>query len=113
VASRASPVLSCSTVFRDDPQIEPEANEESAKFPGVAEHDTKLAEVLWGCGLRIARSISASESHAEKAFFRYKTIFGERLRAKRDEAQKREAAFGSAVLNRMRELARPQSYPVG
>ena len=69
MAGRASPVLSCSTVFRDDRQIEPEANEESAKFLGVADHDTKLAEVLWGCGLRIARSVSVSKSHAENVFF--------------------------------------------
>ena len=52
------------------------------------------------------------QSHAENAFFRYKTTFGGRLRAKRDEAQKREAALGCTVLNRMRELGRPQSYPV-
>jgi len=53
------------------------------------------------------------QSHAENVFFRYKTMFGGRLRARRDEAQQREAALGCAVLNRMRELGRPPSYPVG
>ena len=53
------------------------------------------------------------QSHAENAFLRYKTVLGGRLRARRDEAQQREAALGCAVLNRMRELGRPQSYPVG
>ena len=53
------------------------------------------------------------QSHAENAFFRYQTIFGGRLRTKKEEAQKREAALGCAVLNRMLELGRPQSYPVG
>jgi len=52
------------------------------------------------------------QSHAANVFFRYQTIFGGRLRAKREEARTREAAIGCAVLNRMRELGRPQSYPV-
>jgi hypothetical protein len=52
------------------------------------------------------------QSHAENAFFRYKTILGGQLRAKRPEAQKREAAIGCAVLNRLLELGHPQSYPV-
>jgi hypothetical protein len=53
------------------------------------------------------------ENHAENVFSRYQTILGGRLIAKREEAQNREAAIGCAVLNRMRELGRPQSYPVG
>ena len=44
--------------------------------------------------------------------YRYKTIIGGRLRAKRDEAQEREAEIGCAILNRMREMGRPLSYPV-
>ncbi len=53
------------------------------------------------------------QSHAENVFFRYQTILGGRLRAKRGEAQEREAAIGCAVLNRMRALGRPQSYAIG
>jgi len=41
------------------------------------------------------------QSHAENAFYRYKRIIAERLRAKNDDAQKREAAIGCAILNRM------------
>ena len=52
------------------------------------------------------------QSHAENVFFRYKSILGGRLSSRRTEAQEREAAIGCAVLNRMRELGRPQSYPV-
>ena len=52
------------------------------------------------------------QSHAENVFFRYQTILGGRLSAKRTESQEREAAIGCAVLNKMRELGRPQSYPV-
>lgn len=52
------------------------------------------------------------QSHAENAFFRYQSVLGGRLRAKSGEAQEPEAAIGCAVLNRMRELGRPESYPV-
>jgi hypothetical protein len=53
-----------------------------------------------------------AQSHAENAFSRYKRTFGGVLRAKRDEAQKREASIACGLLNRMRELGRPQSSPV-
>jgi len=53
------------------------------------------------------------QSHAENAFYRYKRIIGERLRAKNDDAQKREAAIGCAILNRMLEMGQPLSYEVG
>ena len=52
------------------------------------------------------------QAYAENAFSRYKRTFGGGLRAKRDEAQEREASLACQLLNRMRELGRPQSYPV-
>ncbi len=53
------------------------------------------------------------QSHAENAFYRYKRIIGGWLRAKNDDAQKREAAIGCAILNRMLEMGEPLSYAVG
>ncbi len=53
-----------------------------------------------------------AQSHAENAFSRFKRTFGGGLRAKRDEAQEREASLACELLNRMRELGRPQSCPV-
>jgi hypothetical protein len=53
-----------------------------------------------------------AQSHAENAFSRYKRTFGGGLRAKRAEAQEREAALACGLLNRMRALGRPQSLPV-
>ena len=53
-----------------------------------------------------------AQSHAENAFSRFKRIFGGGLRAKRDASQEREAALACKLLNRMRELGRPQSYVV-
>ena len=53
-----------------------------------------------------------AQSHAENAFARFKRRFGDRLRAKRDEAQEREASLACQLLNQMLELGRPQPYPV-
>ena len=53
------------------------------------------------------------QSHAENAIYRYKKIIGGRMRTKNDDAQKREAAIGCAILNRMLEMGGPLSYAVG
>jgi hypothetical protein len=52
------------------------------------------------------------QAHAENVFSRFKRTFGDRLRAKRDESQAREASLACELLNRMLELGRPLSYPV-
>jgi hypothetical protein len=52
------------------------------------------------------------QSHAENAVSRYKRMISGRLLSKRDEAQKREALIACSILNRMREMGRPQSYVV-
>jgi hypothetical protein len=52
------------------------------------------------------------QAHAENAFSRFKRTFGDRLRAKRDESQEREASLACELLNQMLGLGRPQSHPV-
>jgi hypothetical protein len=52
------------------------------------------------------------QAYAENVFSRFKRTFGDRLRAKRDESQEREASLACELLNRMLEPGRPQSYPV-
>ena len=52
------------------------------------------------------------QAHAENVFSRFKRTFGDRLRAKRDEAQERETSLACELLNRMLELGRLLSYPV-
>jgi hypothetical protein len=49
----------------------------------------------------------------ENAFFRYKSILGDRLRARHPEAQQVEAALACSALNRMLETGRPASNAVG
>lgn len=51
-------------------------------------------------------------SLVECAFFRLKTIFTDRLRAKRMETQSAEARIRCLAMNRMSKLAMPESYPV-
>ena len=49
----------------------------------------------------------------ENAFFRYKSIVGDCLRARSSSGQRREAVLACNVLNRMTELGRPVSYRIG
>jgi Transposase DDE domain len=53
-----------------------------------------------------------AQAYAENVFARLKRTFGDRLRAKREASQEREAALACQLLNRMRELGRPQSYAI-
>jgi hypothetical protein len=53
-----------------------------------------------------------AQAHAENTFSRCKRTFGSRLWAKRDKSQERETAIACELLDQMRELGRPQSYPV-
>ncbi len=48
----------------------------------------------------------------ENAFFRYKSIIGDRLRARHPESQEAEALIACNILNRMFELGRPNSFAV-
>ncbi len=53
------------------------------------------------------------QSTVENAFFRYKSIIGDRLRARAQKGQETEATIACNVLNRMTELGRPTSYSIG
>jgi hypothetical protein len=46
----------------------------------------------------------------ENTFFRYKSIIGDRLRARHPRSQEAEAVIACNILNRMAELGRPQSF---
>ena len=49
----------------------------------------------------------------ENAFFRYKSIIGDGLRARSPAGQGSEAVLGCEILNRMTALGRPVSYRLG
>ena len=53
------------------------------------------------------------QARVENAFFRYKSIIGDRVRARGERRQKTEAAIACNILNRMTGLGRPVSYPIG
>jgi IS5 family transposase len=50
------------------------------------------------------------QARVENTFFRYKTIIGDRLRARHPESQEAEALIACNILNRMFELGRPKSF---
>ena len=53
------------------------------------------------------------QARVENAFFRYKSIISDRLRARHPMAQDTEAALACNILNRMTELGRPASFAIG
>ena len=53
------------------------------------------------------------QARVENTFFRYKTIIGDRLRARHPESQRREAPIACNILNRMAALGPPESFAIG
>ena len=53
------------------------------------------------------------QGRVENAFFRYKSIIGDGLRARSPARQGSEVVLGCEILNRMTELGRPVSYRIG
>ena len=53
------------------------------------------------------------QARVENSFFRYKSVFGGDLKARHSKVERREAAIGCHILNRMAELGRPSSYALG
>ena len=53
------------------------------------------------------------QSRVENAFFRYKSIIGDGLRARSPAGQGSEVVLGCEILNRMTALGRPVSYRIG
>ena len=53
------------------------------------------------------------QSRVENAFFRYKSIIGDGLRARSPAGQGSEVVLGCEILNRMTDLGRPVSYRIG
>ena len=53
------------------------------------------------------------QARGENAVFRYKSIIGDRLRARTPRGQEAEARLACNVLNRMTDLGQPASYGIG
>ncbi|MHC4515357.1 MAG: IS5 family transposase [Planctomycetota bacterium] len=52
------------------------------------------------------------QARGENAFFRFKTMLGDRMRARGTDAQAVEARLACNILNQMTELGRPESYAI-
>ena len=53
------------------------------------------------------------QARMENAFFRYKLIIGESLRARSRAGQETEAILACNILNQMTQRGRPASYAIG
>ncbi len=95
--------------------IPPRKTASTSKSTGgaLAQRDAaieRIAEV----GRRQWRKESGAhqQARAENGMFRYKRILGDGLRARRLEAQQREAMIGVNAINRMTQLGMPKSVAV-
>ena len=65
-------------------------------------------------GIKNGRQLQLDNTHqqarVENAFFRYKSIIGEALRARTLGGQMMESLVACQVLNQMTGLGRPESY---
>lgn len=99
--------------------IPPDKNAKEQKrgwIPGLKERDRAIRRIqelgsegrsLWKKEVGYHR-----RSRVETLMFRYKTILGERLTARREWTQATEVSIKLDALNRMTELGMPQSYKV-
>ena len=53
------------------------------------------------------------QARVENTFFRYKSIIGDRLRARTPRGQMAEALLACNELNAMTKMGRPDSYAIG
>jgi hypothetical protein len=53
------------------------------------------------------------QARVENTFFRYKSIIGDRLRARHPKSQEIEAIIACNILNRMIAIGRPESFAIG
>ncbi len=53
------------------------------------------------------------QARVDNAFFRYKSIIGDRLRGRHPKVQEAEALLACNILNRMTDLGRSASYAIG
>ena len=62
---------------------------------------------------RVGVIVAHALTRVENAFFRYKSIIGDRLRARSRGGRVAESVVACNVLNQMTELGRPESYSIG
>ena len=70
----------------------------------------RLAVMMY---VRYPLSLRQVEDLLQNAFFGYKSIIGDGLRARSPAGQGSEAVLGCEILNRMTALGRPVSYRIG
>ena len=91
------------------------ANVISPRGAAVARAGSDDQRWVKALGRRRWKKASGDHQHArvENAFFRYKSILGDRLRARSRGGRVAESVVACNVLNQMTELGRPESYSIG
>ena len=82
-------------------------NPRSSARDGTISRISKLGRRRWKKEVGYHR-----QARVENAFFRYKSMLGDRLRCRTRAAQAVESVLACHVLNRMTELGRPESFAI-
>ena len=82
-------------------------NPQSSARDGTIRRISKIGRRRWKKEVGYHR-----QARVENAFFRYKSILGDRLRSRTRAAQAVESVLACNVLNRMTELGRPESCAI-
>ena len=94
----------------DDSLVAAGAPEGAALAP---EQVLLLERLTWACGHAAATSRRANLRSVLNAFFRYKSIIGDSLRACSAAGRGTEVDLACNILNQMTGLGRPMSYRIG
>ena len=95
--------------------IPPSTTETSSRKPrACASPRNRTIERVQEIGRRAWKKEAGynQQARVENAFFRYKTIVGDRLRARSETGRRAEARIACEVLNRMTALGRPESVAI-
>ena len=93
---------------RKDAKIEQHGNRKAQPLP----RDETIRTIRKRAVERGKNQRLSSPLHRRNQIGRYKQILGDTLRARTLPHQQTETRVGCAVLNRMRALAKPESYPI-
>ena len=92
--------------------VPPRKTATRSRQPGARDHTVRHVKEV---GRRQWKKESGyhQQARVENTFFRYKSIIGDRLRARHPKSQEAEALTACNILNRMTELDRPESFAIG
>ena len=91
--------------------VPPKKTATGSKRPTARDRTVRRVRKLGRCQWK-KESGYHQQARVENTFFRYKSIIGDRLRARHPKSQEAEAVIACNILNRMAEIGRPESFAI-